>query len=98
MNSATAARYNAISDGLGNFAVDLLPPGDYSARVIAEGMSPQITPQLHVDTGAVAPSNSTSPSPALMKMLPSPPHQPWSKRNRRLSPPSSTNALSTIFP
>jgi hypothetical protein len=64
VNTATAARYNAVSDALGNFALDLHPPGDYSARVVAEGMSPQITPQLHVDIGAAAPSKSTSPSPA----------------------------------
>ena len=54
VNSATAARYTATSDAEGNFALDLLSPGDYSARVVAEGMSPQITPQLHVDIGAAA--------------------------------------------
>ncbi len=35
-------------------ALELLPPGDYSARVDAQGMSPQIAPQLHVDVGGVA--------------------------------------------
>jgi hypothetical protein len=51
VNSATGTRYTATSDAEGGFAFDLLPPGDYSARVTAAGMSPQVTPQLHVDVG-----------------------------------------------
>jgi hypothetical protein len=54
VNTATAARYSATTDAEGNFALDLLPPGDYSARVAAQGMSPQVSPQLHIDVGAVA--------------------------------------------
>jgi hypothetical protein len=54
VNAATGARYTASSDGEGRFALELLPPGNYSARVVAEGMSPQITPQLHVDVGGAA--------------------------------------------
>ncbi|MGA2856917.1 MAG: carboxypeptidase-like regulatory domain-containing protein [Candidatus Sulfotelmatobacter sp.] len=54
VNTATGARYSATSDGEGRFALELLPPGDYSARVVAEGMSPQVTPQLHVDVGGAA--------------------------------------------
>ena len=54
VNSATGARYTATSDGEGRFAFELLPPGDYSARVAAESMSPQVTPQLHVDVGGAA--------------------------------------------
>ncbi len=54
VNTATGARYSATSDAEGRFALDLLPPGDYSARVVAKDMSPQITPQLHVDVGAAA--------------------------------------------
>ncbi len=54
VNAATATRYTAISDDDGRFALDLLPPGDYSARAIAQGMSPQVTPQLHVDVGGAA--------------------------------------------
>ncbi len=54
VSTATAARYSATSDEKGRFAIDLLPPGDYSARVVAQDMSPQITPQLHVDVGAAA--------------------------------------------
>jgi outer membrane receptor protein involved in Fe transport len=53
VNIATATRYTATSDVEGGFALDL-PPGDYSARVVAQGMSPQVTPQLHVDVGAAA--------------------------------------------
>ena len=54
VNTATGARYSAASDAEGRFALDLLPPGDYSARVVAQGMSPQVTPQLHVDVGGAA--------------------------------------------
>ena len=32
VNSATGASYSAVSDAEGHFAIDLLPPGDYSAR------------------------------------------------------------------
>jgi len=54
VNTATGTRHAATSDAEGSFTLDLLPPGDYSARVVAQGMSPQITPQLHVDVGGVA--------------------------------------------
>jgi hypothetical protein len=54
VNAATGARYSTTSDAEGRFAFDLLPPGDYEARVVAQDMSPQITPQLHVDVGAAA--------------------------------------------
>ena len=54
VNIATNRLYSATSDELGRFAIDLLPPGDYSARVEAQGMSPEITPQLHVDVGGTA--------------------------------------------
>jgi hypothetical protein len=51
VSTATSRRYSAISDEEGRFALDLLPPGDYSARAVAQGMSPQVAPQLHVDVG-----------------------------------------------
>ena len=54
VNTANGTRYAATSDNEGHFVFDLLPPGDYSARVEASGMSPQITPQLHVDIGGTA--------------------------------------------
>jgi hypothetical protein len=54
INTATGTRYTAISDAEGRFGLDLLPPGDYSARAVAQGMSPQVTPQLHVDVGGTA--------------------------------------------
>src|ERR1700681_2179413 len=34
VNTATGARYSATSDAEGRFSVDLLSPGDYSARVV----------------------------------------------------------------
>jgi len=42
-----------FSDGAGRFAFELLPPGDYSARASADGMSPQVSPAVHVTLGAV---------------------------------------------
>ena len=51
VNTATSQRHTANSDAQGRFVLDLLPAGDYSARVEAPGMSPQVTPQLHVDVG-----------------------------------------------
>ncbi len=54
VNAATGTRYTATSDSEGRFALELLPPGDYSARAEAAGMSLQVTPQLHVDVGAAA--------------------------------------------
>jgi hypothetical protein len=54
VSTATGVRYTATSDAEGRFGIDLLPAGDYSARVIADGMSPQVTPQLHLDVGGIA--------------------------------------------
>ena len=54
VNTATAARYTASTSAEGRFALALLPPGDYSARVEAPGMSPEVTPQLHIDVGGAA--------------------------------------------
>ncbi len=54
VNAATGRRYSTSSDELGRFDIDLLPPGDYSARAVAPGMSPQVTPALHVDVGGAA--------------------------------------------
>ncbi len=54
VNTATNARYVANSDAEGRFVMELLPPGDYSGRAEAEGMSPQVTPPLHVDVGGAA--------------------------------------------
>jgi Carboxypeptidase regulatory-like domain len=48
----TGVRYHTATDTAGRFLMDLLPPGNYSARAEAEGMSPQISPTLHVEVGA----------------------------------------------
>ncbi|MGA2457484.1 MAG: TonB-dependent receptor [Terriglobales bacterium] len=50
----TGVRYHSATDSAGRFAVDLLPPGEYSARAEAEGMSPQISPVIRVEVGAAA--------------------------------------------
>ncbi len=48
----TGIRYHSATDSAGRFVVDLLPPGRYSARAEAEGMSPQIAPAIRVEVGA----------------------------------------------
>ncbi len=53
VNSATGARFSTTSNSEGRFALELLPPGDYSARAISDAMSPQATPTIHVDVGGV---------------------------------------------
>src|SRR5271157_235028 len=50
----TGIRYHSATDSAGRFAVDLLPPGQYSARAEAEGMSPEISPMIRVEIGAAA--------------------------------------------
>ncbi len=49
----TGIRYHTATDSAGRFVLDLLPPGEYSARAEAEGMSPQISPTLPVNVGGV---------------------------------------------
>src|SRR5437667_8009315 len=53
VNTATGIRYGVITDSEGRFAFDLLPPGEYSARAEAAGMSPQIGPNLRGGVGGV---------------------------------------------
>ena len=49
---ATGELRSASTDAEGRFAIDLLPPGDYSARAEIKGMSPQESPQVHLDIGS----------------------------------------------
>jgi len=53
VNAATGLRSVASTDANGHFAVDLLPPGDYSARAEVPGFSPQLSPQSHLEVGGV---------------------------------------------
>jgi len=53
VNLSTGIRYAAITNGDGTYFLDLLPPGDYSSRAEATGMSPEISPSLHLDVGGV---------------------------------------------
>ena len=48
----TGIRYHSATDSAGRFVMELLPPGQYSARAEAEGLSPQISPVLQVEVGA----------------------------------------------
>src|ERR1051326_283104 len=51
VNNATGFRYVATSDADGRFTFDLLPPGEYSGRVEAQGMSAQVAEHLRVEIG-----------------------------------------------
>ena len=48
----TGMRYHSATDSAGRFVVDVLPPGEYSARAEADGMSPQVSPMIRVEVGA----------------------------------------------
>jgi len=48
----TGIRYHGATNAEGWFTLDLLPPGEYSARAEAEGMLPQNSPRVRVDVGA----------------------------------------------
>jgi hypothetical protein len=53
VNNATGFHYQQDSDSEGRFAFQLLPPGEYSARVTSDGMSPQVNESVHVEIGGV---------------------------------------------
>ena len=53
VNTSNGMRYSAATDEEGRFALEVAP-GDYSARAVSQGMSPEITPALHVDVGGAA--------------------------------------------
>ena len=48
----TGICYHSATNSEGRFKLDLLPPGEYSARAEAEGMLPQNSPLIHVEIGA----------------------------------------------
>jgi hypothetical protein len=51
VNNGTGFRYQQMSDIEGRFAFQLLPPGEYSARVTSDGMSPQLNDHVEVNLG-----------------------------------------------
>ncbi len=53
VNNSTSFHYQQRSDAEGRFVFELLPPGDYSARIIADKMSPQLSPVLRVTLGGI---------------------------------------------
>lgn len=53
VNNSTGQHYSHTSDSEGRFAFELLPPGDYTARVSAEKMSSEFSPFLRVNLGEV---------------------------------------------
>jgi carboxypeptidase family protein/TonB-dependent receptor-like protein len=54
VNDATGFHYEQATDSMGRFAFELLPPGEYSARVTADGMSPQLSQNLYVNIGGIS--------------------------------------------
>jgi len=52
VNTATGFRFSTTTDSEGRFAMELLMPGEYSARAVAPGMSPQVNRQVRVELGA----------------------------------------------
>jgi Carboxypeptidase regulatory-like domain len=48
----TGVRYHGATDSEGRFTLDLLPPGEYSARAEAERMLPQESPRVRIEVGA----------------------------------------------
>src|SRR5216683_1551510 len=54
VNDATGFHYEQTTDSVGRFAFELLPPGEYSARVTADGMPPQLSQNLRVNVGPAA--------------------------------------------
>ena len=52
VNGNTGALRSTRSDPDGHFALDLLSPGEYSARAEIKGMSPQVYPQVRVEVGS----------------------------------------------
>ncbi len=54
VNDATGLHYEQTTDSVGRFAFELLPPGEYSARVTADGMPPQLSQNLRVNVGPAA--------------------------------------------
>ncbi len=53
VNTATGRAYSSLTDAEGRYFLDLLPPGDYSARAESQGMSPEVAPNLHIDVGGL---------------------------------------------
>ncbi len=53
VNTATGITRSATTDSEGRYFLDLLPPGDYSARAESPGLSPEVAPNLHLDVGGL---------------------------------------------
>jgi hypothetical protein len=53
VSASTGIRYSATTDREGRYFFDLLTPSDYSARAEALGMSPELSPGLHLDVGGI---------------------------------------------
>lgn len=96
VSTATGLRFTASSDADGGFAFDLLRPGDYSPRATAQGMSSQVTPQLHVDVGAATNLEFHLAVAVRMRTSPFRGRLRWSSRRPARFPRCSMNERSTI--
>ncbi|MGE5735298.1 MAG: carboxypeptidase regulatory-like domain-containing protein, partial [Acidobacteriota bacterium] len=61
VNASTGLQYSATSNQEGEYVFQLLPPGDYTARAEFSGMSPQLSPLLHVEVGGTSVLNFQLP-------------------------------------
>ena len=98
VNTATAARYTRHHRRRGKVRPRTAPPGDYSARVVAQGMSPQVTPQLRVDIGAATNLEFHLAIAGAHENITVSAAPPWSKPNPQPYPRSSTSAPSKTCP
>ncbi|MBV8052111.1 MAG: carboxypeptidase regulatory-like domain-containing protein, partial [Acidobacteriaceae bacterium] len=53
INVETGFRYSIATNAEGRFAFEILPPGGYTGRATATGMSAQVTPRLQVAVGGL---------------------------------------------
>lgn len=61
VNTGTGLRFATTTTAEGMYVFELLPPGEYSARAEFQGMSPQVSPPLHVEVGGALELNFQLP-------------------------------------
>lgn len=61
VHTETGRKFATTTTAEGIYVFELLPPGEYSARGEFQGMSPQMSPPLHVEVGGVLEVNFQLP-------------------------------------
>ena len=97
LNVGTGIVVSGSTNEDGRFAFELLTPGDYTARGEAPGMSPQITPRVHVDVGGALEIELRLGLAGNKETITVSAHRRWSKRNRAPFQKCSTSAPSPTF-